>query len=146
MIKTIVINNLIAIAIHVLICLILLIPIGYTLRIGFVNEIITDLVTCFCIIIMLVLYYRAGRMYLIATENILSNVFSVVSIIILLILIVPLLNKNTNTEPYFEVLATPIAPIVELLFEIFHLKKMHIYWGVLFIPSFSMWVGMMCKK
>ena len=146
-------NNLIIIIAYLCMCLILM-PINFLIiyyRFGLSSDateskriVLTAFSVAICIIISLLLCFLIGRIFFLNTQNLLTNVFSVLPLFIIIIIIILFLNEKP--ENYGNILTAPICMIGETILFFFNIKRKYAYWIVSIIPSVIIWFGMITKR
>jgi len=155
--KRIVKNNLIALSVHVGICLVLILPIGIIFFYGVWHDSIwgwwplRDIVSQWLYVgvttmAALILYFWAGRKYLVNTHKPTTNVLSVAVLpgVIMLAGFVAL--SNPGRIGMLGLLATPIYPVSETLSYFLPIGRIHGYMIMSVLPPLAMWLGLATKR
>ena len=146
-------NNLIAMSIHVCICLLLILPAGFIWFFGVWRKNMTskDFVFNWAIIgiytsFIVLLYFFLGRQYLCNTQNILTNCLSVtlIPVVITMAILISLANL-ANRLYMLGLLGTPIYPISETISYFLRIKLKYAYALMSTLPSLLLCLGMATK-
>ena len=129
-IKSTLLNNLRAIIIHIVLCLISMIHTGFTWRHGIWwdgmsrDYVVTNwvLIGIFSIVNTL-LYFWLGRKFLNQTHNVLTNFFSVAIVPIIILLAIGFAWSSSGRISMLGLLAFPIYPISDTISLCFHLEQ-----------------------
>jgi len=152
MFKTLLANNLFAILVHICMCVILFLPIGYIWGLGVWdnsrNMALKDFVyNCLaigiCTIVTLSLYFLAGRKFLSNVNNVPTHFLSVLAIGIIIAVAALTVYKSGS---FWVLLVTPIYPISETISYFFRIELKYAYLLMSLLPSLTMWAGMITKR
>ena len=147
---TVIKNNLIAFAIHICICFVLMLPVGFVMEIGFSSIILVWISVGACIFVAISLYLWAGRKYLSNTNGVMTNIASVLAIAII-IFVVTYAAFDSGWE---RLLRIPFYPLGGLLLYILD-KPYNTFggeeWKNVFLlmsifPSITLWIGMVSDR
>ena len=147
-------NNLIAIAIHICICLVFFIPVGYiwwwgdvwfdlVWDWGLMSVIFNWLAIGIFTIVSLFLYLGLGRKFLCRTNNMKTNIFSVIVLVIILAVAVLIAYDSNIWQPLLKL---PFYPLGETISYFLQIKKQFVFLILSFLPSLMMLAGMMTKR
>jgi len=143
-------NNLIAIVIHICVCFILLLPVGYVMEMGFSRITLVWISIGVCTFIAILLYLWAGGKYLSTAHSQMTNILSVLMIGIIILVV-----TYTAFDSGFErFLRLPFYPLGSTLLYFFDMsyntiggeERKNVFLLMSFFPSLTMWIGMVrCK-
>ena len=146
-------NNKRAIFIHVVMCIIVFLPILSIWKIDVWwntmsrSDIIDNwiIIVIFSLIVFFI-YFWLGRRFLVNTENILANLFSVASvpIIVALILILVVLDFE-ETMSLLVLLTFPVYPLSETVLFYCHIEKQYSHMIMSLLSPLAMWLGIVSK-
>jgi len=136
----IILNNLIAITIHVCIYILFIIPI-FLLFLMSGSSVLWIAIGVYTLT-ALFLYFLAGKLFLSNTHNTLTNIFSVLVLVIILIATTYILEGWVNV---------PFYPLFELISFIFQIpygasEDIYIYLSLAPLPSLTMLAGLIAKQ
>jgi len=148
-------NNLIAIAIYICVCIVLL-----PLNVAWEGAIWHDLIwewgsrgivfnwTAILVhtIVSLFLCFWAGKKFLRNTNNIGLNAISAVFLVIIIATIIFIFFDEPSPSRLEGLLVVPIYPISETISYFFHIKLKYCYLAISLLPSIAMWLGIVSKK
>lgn len=155
MLKSIIKNNLIAVAIHICMCIILILPIGFIWFYGVwgnnmeLNRVIINwLLIGACTTVILFLYFWTGRKFLTNTGQSLTNVLSVIAVLILIIIgvFISLYLDASNRWHIMWMLMTPISPLGETLSHFARIELKYADMLMSILLPLAMWIGMITKR
>ena len=161
MLKMLITNNLIAVAIHVCICLVLIIPLGLLIGPGHLwSESTLELLPLWHIAkrliaigiytaVAIILYFWAGRKFLTNTDNMLTSILSVIALTIVIILATFAAEGSFGNRLRYHLLAMltiPIGPIGATVAHFLRIDNLYSYLIMSIMPSLAMWVGMVTKR
>lgn len=151
-------NNLVVIAIHIVTCLALLYPVGFTflgqvqynVRPDFFSSrgfeirlLLIGVIT----IVVLALYFLIGRKLLIDTNNQQANIFSVLPLAILIAATIFIAYNNLlDRLAVLGILVIPIIPISETASHFLRIESKYMYMIMSILPSLALWMGMTTKR
>jgi len=140
MIGKIIINNVIAIAVHGLLSFMVLLLLISPIRLGHIGSILLSIA---CTIVCVLLYYLSGRFILRNTYDIWMN-FASVAVLAFIVVVGMLLARS---RPDLSVINLPFYPLMHLFPDIklpmiFRLVVLCIF---SLLPSLVMWKGLMAK-
>jgi len=138
-IKRIVLNNVIAIGIHALLCLMTFILVFAPSGLGHIEYII---LTIICTIVVLLLYCLSGRFLLRSTYVIRANLLSVVALAI--IGIVGVVASVFNPDSIVVIMS--IFPLITAFYYMRDGFGIIILFSISLFPSLAMWIGLRRQK
>ena len=154
MLKAVIINNLISIAIYVCMCIVLILPIGNTWFYGMwrdnmkSNEIVYNwaMIGVFTIV-SLFLFFWLGRKFLNDTGNTLLSISSVIMVPILVSIASFVAFSNLDSRLGIAgFLGTPIYPVSETMSYFLRMDLKYAYMAMSILPPLTMWIGMIGKR
>ncbi|MCL2800703.1 MAG: hypothetical protein FWD28_02975 [Treponema sp.] len=149
MMSIIIKNNIIAIFVHVCVCIVFLYPVNFMwwgsvwgnekldIRVIIINSIFILVYT----IIIFSLYFFAGKIFLRGTNNIFKNIASVIVLFIILLVI----TLTKYDEVIERLLRIPYYPLGGTISSFLHIKEKYGYLIMSIFPSFIMWMGIKKK-
>jgi len=136
-------NNIVAIAVHVCMCIAFIFPLLFLYGAGSWGD---DILVWFTVgiytIVALFLYFFAGKSLLGNTQNILINVFSVIGLPV--ILLAPMFVASDIR--WESLLTMPVYPIGGAISFFFQIEEKYCYLAISFLPSLAMLAGLMTKR
>ena len=146
MLKVLIVNNFISIAIHIVLSLICIFPFVYIYTGGIERVINIGLASVIYTITIFLLYFWAGKKYLCDTHSILFNSLSVVFLAIIIFMAI-LIANNTPLHSLilpFEILGTMIHQLLRIPYGAKEEKYVYLVMSIL--PSLTMLIGLINKK
>ncbi|MCL1790041.1 MAG: hypothetical protein FWG40_01570 [Peptococcaceae bacterium] len=132
-------NNLIAIAIHLCLCVVLLYPLTFLLRTEGVVAVLS--VTAYTIFVVLV-YFISGKTILSNAGNSLIDILSVI-VLAMLIIVITFTLYDSALE---YIIRVPFYPIGVTISYFLHTKEMYVYLVMSLLPSLIMWIGLSSRR
>jgi len=155
-------NNLIAIVIHLCICLIFLLPIALFIhpghlwteagieRMGLIGVFTQLSIIGVYTIIIFLLYVWAGRKFLIESyepEHILTDIFSVMSVTCIMVLAERIIAANLDNDlSMFSLLLTPNALISGTISFFFHFELGSVHIVLSLLPFLALFMGLRARN
>ncbi|MCL2549941.1 MAG: hypothetical protein FWE78_03275 [Methanimicrococcus sp.] len=143
-----ILNNLIAVVIHICMCFFFLIHAFILYEIGsWSYEIFIWVAMGIYTLFALLLYFWAGKLFLSNTRIVMTNIFSVIGLIILLIY-----NAYNWNDPYsLDALTLPFLSLFEIISFIFQIpsgamERKYIHFALAPLPSLTMLAGLIAKQ
>ena len=154
-IESVLLNNLIALAIYICICFVVF-PLNFMWHLGIWNELVWKMGLKHVIynwvtvsihtLLTLFLYFWAGGKFLKKLHNIFENTLSVIFLFIIIAITTLSLYNNPDPKLFEWLLLTPIFPISETLYFFLIIKEKYAYLIISLLPSITMWIRMTTKR
>jgi hypothetical protein len=93
-------------------------------------------------IVVLFLYFLAGKKFMSSVDNMLTNIFSV-TVLFMVLAIVTLIAFNGIAE---RLLRIPYYPLGGTIAHFFRIEEKYAFLTMSLLPSLIMWIGMITKR